>query len=217
MFRSTGERCRRLKEPRLLLLLLLLAPVPFPDTQSLAAQEATEAVRGSLADEVSTPSLSRTAEDPPGPSRLLLVAGVSGRPGSAHGFAGGQLALGGERFGIMGHGTYGAGNQFSSLLLGMGPSARFAFSSSRTRIPLELRLFGGLGLYREALDEASPLSGAGQTRKAWGPQGGATLLTPVGPVRVGVGMVAWGGRYDAEPMDRGVPARGARFGLVLGR
>ncbi len=217
MFRSTGERCCRLKELRLLLLLLLLAPGPFPDTRPLAAQEPTEAVRGSLADQVSSPSLSRTAEDLPGASRSLLVAGLSGRPGSAHGFAGGQLALGSERFGIVGHGTYGAGNQFSSLLLGMGPSARFAFPASRTRIPLELRFFGGWGVYREALDEASPLSGAGETRKAWGPQGGATLLTPVGPVWVGVGLVAWGGRYDAEPMDRGVPARGARFGLLLGR
>ncbi len=215
MFRSVGERCRPLKEPWLLL--LLLVPAPFPDTQPLAAQEATEAVRGSLADEVSTPSLSRTSEDPPGPSRSLLVAGVSGRPGSAHGFAGGQLALGGERFGIMGHGTYGAGNQFSSLLLGVGPTARFAFPSCRARIPLELRLFGGWGLYREALDEASPLSGAGENRYAWGPQAGATLVTPLGPLLAGVGMVAWGGRYDAEPMDRGVPARGARFGLVLGR
>jgi hypothetical protein len=163
-----------------------------------------------------TPPLGGQDTEPP-PSRFLLSVGFAGAPGSAHGFAGGHLALGGERFGVLGHGAYGSGNQFTSLLMGVGPSARLALPASRTVIPLEVRVFGGWGRYGESLAAASPLSGAGESRGAWGPQAGATLLTPVGPLRVGGGAVAWGGRYRSEALEKGVPARGWRFVLLLGR
>jgi hypothetical protein len=185
--------------------LLVLSLALFPLVRPLAAQDSPGV--GQL------PEAHRAAS----PSRSLLVAGVSGSPGSAHGFAGGQVALGGQRFGILGHAAYGAGNQFSSFLLGAGPSARLALSPSRARIPLEVRVFGGWGRYGEHLDDTSPRAGAGEARSAWGPQGGATLLTPVGPLTVGVGVMAWGGRYQAESMEKGVPAGGSRFVLVVGR
>jgi hypothetical protein len=153
----------------------------------------------------------------PSPSRMLAALGFSGSPASVHGFAGGQFALGGQRFGVVGHGAYGFGNQFTSLLMGVGPSARLAFPASRTRVPLELRVFGGWGRYKESLAETSPLSGAGESRDAWGPQAGVTLLTPLGPVRAGVGVMVWGGRFQAESMVKGVPARGSRFVLLLRR
>jgi hypothetical protein len=162
------------------------------------------------------PPLGGQDAEPP-PSRFLLSVGLAGGPGSAHGFAGGQLALGGQRFGVVGHGAYGSGNQFTSLLVGVGPAARLAFPAARTGIPLEVRVFGGWGRYGESLAVTSPLSGAGESRGAWGPQAGATLLTPMGPVRVGGGAVAWGGRYRSEALEKGVPARGWRFVLLLGR
>ena len=182
--------------PLLLLSAFLWAPTA---AQPLAAQDGGD----------SSPSSS--------PSRFLLSVGLAGGPGSAHGFAGGQLALGGQRFGVVGHGAYGSGNQFTSLLVGVGPAARLAFPAARTGIPLEVRVFGGWGRYGESLAATSPLSGVGESRGAWGPQAGATLLTPMGPVRVGGGAVAWGGRYRSEALEKGVPARGWRFVLLLGR
>lgn len=181
----------RVLPPFLLLSLLVLSP---PGAQSLAAQDPE-----------------------PSPSRMLLAVGLAGSPGSAHRFAGGQFALGGERFGILAHGAYGSGNQFTSFLLGAGPSARLALLPSKTGIPVELRVFGGWGRYGESLAEESHRSGAGESRGAWGPQGGATLLVPMGPLRAGLGVMAWGGRFQAEPMLKGVPARGSRLVLLLGR
>jgi hypothetical protein len=176
----------------LLILPFLVCSVPGP--QTLAAQDSG-----------------------PSPSRVLAAVGVAGSLDSLHGFAGGQVALGGQRFGVIGHGAYGSGNQFTSILIGVGPSARLALPASRTGVPLELKVFGGWGRYKESLAETSALSGAGESRDAWGPQAGVTLLTPLGPVRAGLGVMVWGGRFQAESMVKGVPARGSRFSLLVGR
>lgn len=140
------------------------------------------------------------------PLGALLAVGLSGGADGAHVFAGGHLAPGGDRYGAVLRGFYGRGNDYSSVLVGGGPSVRFP-----VRGEVEALVFVGWGLYRESLAEGAPRSGAGETRSSHGPQGGVTFLVPTGPVRLGLGLTAWGGSHRSGAMEADIPARGVRF------
>lgn len=186
MPRTPEPRSAALPPPAALLLAFTLALAPALPAAAQAVPEA----------------------DAPGRSiqgRLMVLGGATGLGGDGlHPYAGVEAGLLYGRFGVMGLGQYGDGNDFTSLLLAGGPAVRVAdlgFAS--------FTVYGGMGSYREEKIQSFE-------RDMTILFGGLSVRIPMGRVSLGLNASYFQGDLEGDDVPVPTTLRGHRFSIGLG-
>jgi hypothetical protein len=135
---------------------------------------------------------------------VLGVAGARAGGGGVHAYGGVEGGWIPGRFGLAGAGHYGKGDGYTSLLAGGGPALGHPLGARLAAV-----LWAGGGWYREGL-------GDGLARDLPVAMGGATLLVPVGPVRLSLGLTGLAGRHSSRTAPEPIQIRSLRLTVGVG-
>ncbi|TVP76657.1 MAG: hypothetical protein EA352_05185 [Gemmatimonadales bacterium] len=136
-----------------------------------------------------------------------VLVGQAGTGTAVHRWLGLNAGVVHGRWGLAGEVHRGGGNGFSSMYLGAGPLIRHSVHPR-----LEVRVFTGIGHYREQLDRDR------RSRSVTGPTAGMQFRVPAGPIVVLLGATGWLGSHQGEDTpEEAIPGRGLRLLLGVGR
>ncbi len=140
----------------------------------------------------------------PGARAAVLAGALTGD--EMHLFYGGEAGVTYWRAGLFATGFLGSGNDFDSLLIGIGPAFRIV-----DRGRSDLYVTAGAGSYRETLE-------SGPKRSTTVFTGGLSGRIPAGPVRVAVSLLGWTGSFGGggEEIGSAISVSGIRLAIGLG-
>jgi hypothetical protein len=159
-----------------------------------------------FADAAQAPETEATRSTPsPFRYRLMALGGVSGIGGDGiHAYGGLEGGVLYRRVGLLALGQYGAGNDFTSLLLAGGPAVEVLDLNFAS-----LMAYGGYGSYGETLEQ-------GFSRNTGVVYGGLAVRVPLGRFALGATVSYFQGTLDGSEILVPVSIRSHRFSLGLG-